>query len=194
MSQTTLDIMISMSKIDSRNTADPNQASPATPKVPRKKCLACCAMYPLSSFTVTKYAKDGYSPQCKECNNQYVRVTRRRKYDTKPSEKHDDHIIRSVKIHNKTLISLAFTAKYARLYALNTIDYSVFIVDFAISERLSLPGMSILNLDGSFICEFSYMATEAHQDTLLHILKTKNLRLERSMDDIQLSKMTIYYI
>lgn len=168
------------------------------PEVNYKICQTCRAKYPLADFGQLKMSRTGNNRQCCHCRSQFQRLYRVNKYASK--SRTDDSVIRYVLHHNRAILKEALTlsvqgqSTYPCL-GFNTITKEDFKIFFGPSSVSGLKSISIFNLDGSVFRELAYSGREANiLETIIDLLKTFEIRLERTALDVINSKTMIYYI
>lgn len=168
---------------------DPNKAS-ATPEVEYKQCHDCLAKLPMGSFGLARYSKHGRSNICHDCRAQFQRLKRKERGAVSVV---DDTQIRIVRIHNSALIDigLSSTCEMAGFNVLTKTEYKVF---FGKSGYLGLDCLCVFSTDGSMLAELAYSGAKDIKAKLLDFCKSWNIRLEMSLNDVAVSKATIYYL
>lgn len=177
----------------------PNNESDASNDAQTKQCHDCLGLYPLSYFGLAKYSKDGISHICFECNKQFQRVRRRKKYNAKSpkgARSNIDDITRSVRIQNTNIIqSCIFQSRTIDICGFIPSTQATFHIQFG-RNRYDLESMAVYdNLGNSYFeVVYSGIAPDKVISQLLANLKEHNIRLERSEGDIVLAKRVVYYI
>lgn len=169
------------------NMEDPIMSLDARYKI----CKSCRGNFPASYFGAYRYEKDNISSECKECHSQRFRLLRKNKYNAKSTK--DDSVIRNLRTHNKTIIHQAILLPHLDLYALNYDSKEIYTISISSQAQ---PGAYKLTItfpsknDGRTY--LFYPNDPGQLDFVIDLLKTLNLRLEKSEADCTVSKRYIY--
>lgn len=158
------------------------------------KCNECMAKMPTVDFSISRHSRTGRKYYCRFCASQKSRLIRKA---NGAQSSHDDSIIRSVRTQNSRILSEAMHNQPYRMYGFIPNTDTVFQIDVALGSSYdNVYTLDIQTLEGLLFKSISYQ-TELDQEKvlelLMNILKQDDVRLERTLEDVDLVKQTIYF-